>query len=127
MDDNFKIRVDLLKLKGSCVRNLQGQTAVKRCIIIPVDDNPNIYLGEKGGYLNLTAIKMQEEHYTETHCIKGDYPKDYREGLTREQLRELPIFGGMKPIQGRQQPTMQVSGVVPQSAIASDNGDDLPF
>lgn len=126
MDDNFKIRVDLLKLKGSFMRNLQGQTTTKRCLIIPVDENENIFTGEKGCYLNLTAIRMQEEHFSETHCIKGDYPREYREKLTREQLRELPIFGGMKPVQAKPKPTMQVSGTMPQSAFSPD-GDGLPF
>jgi hypothetical protein len=37
---NFGIRVDLMKLNGAFMKNLVGKTATKRCIIIPVDDNP---------------------------------------------------------------------------------------
>lgn len=32
---NYGIKIDLLKLKGAFMKNLQGKTATKRCIIIP--------------------------------------------------------------------------------------------
>ena len=33
---NFGMKIDLLKLKGAFLRNLQGKTSTKRCIIIPL-------------------------------------------------------------------------------------------
>ena len=48
MATNFGIKIDLLKLKGAFMRNLKGQTATKRCLIIPVDECDGIFLGEKG-------------------------------------------------------------------------------
>lgn len=47
MATNFGIKIDLLKLKGAFMRNLKGQTATKRCLIIPVDECDGIFLGEK--------------------------------------------------------------------------------
>lgn len=44
---NFNIRLDLLRLQGAFTRNLKGKTATKRCLIIPIDDNPGMFLGEK--------------------------------------------------------------------------------
>lgn len=124
---NYGIRIDLLKLKGAFMRNLKGKTATKRCIIIPVDDCDSIFLGEKGCYLNMTAVEMENPQYNDTHCIKGDMPKEKREGLSREQLREQqPIIGGMHLIKPKQQPSMNVSGTLADDAF-DVGGDDLPF
>lgn len=123
---NYGIRVDLLKLQGAFMRNLQGKAATKRCLIIPVDDCDSIFLGEKGCYLNMTAIEMENPQFNDTHCIKGDLPKDKREAMTEEQKRALPILGGMKPLQPKPQPTMLVTGTLGQDAFAP-NDDDLPF
>lgn len=50
---NFSIKIDCLKLNGAFMRNLQGRTNTKRCLIIPVDECDGMFLGEKGCYLNL--------------------------------------------------------------------------
>ena len=55
--NDFNLRIDLLKLNGAFLRNLTGKTATKRCIIIPVDDNDAMYIGEKGCYLNVAAFE----------------------------------------------------------------------
>lgn len=122
---NFGIRIDLLKLQGAFLRNLQGKVT-KRCLIIPVDDCDSIFLGEKGCYLNMTAIEMENPQFNDSHCIKGDLPKEKRKTLTDEQKRALPIIGGMKPLNPKPQPTMQVTGTLGQDAFAP-NEDDLPF
>ena len=89
---NFGIRIDLLKIRGAFMRNLKGQTATKRCLIIPVDDCDGVFLGEKGCYLNLTAIEMQNPQFNDTHCIKPDIPKEQREAMTTEEQRAIPAF-----------------------------------
>ena len=66
---NFSIKEDLLKLKGAFITNFKGRTETKRCLVIPVDDS-GLYVGEKGVYLNLTAIEMENPQFKETHCIK---------------------------------------------------------
>lgn len=122
--ENFGIKIDLLKLKGAFMRNLKGRTVTKRCLIIPVDDCDGMFLGEKGCYLNLTAIEMQNPQYSDTHCIKADMPKERRETMTEEEIRNIPILGGMHAIE-RKQPVMQVTGTLDNGSFA-DN-DDLPF
>lgn len=121
---NFGMKIDLLKLKGAFLRNLQGKTSTKRCIIIPVDDCDGIYLGEKGCYLNMTAIEMQEPKYSNTHCIKPDIPKERREAMNEEEIRNIPILGGMRAIERKPQ-TMAVTGTFTSDNFADD--DDLPF
>jgi hypothetical protein len=119
---NFGIRIDLLKLKGAFMRNLKGQTATKRCLIIPVDECEGMFLGEKGCYLSLTAIEMQNPQYNETHCVKADVPREQRETMTEEERRSLPILGGMREIKPKAPQSMQVQGTLGQNDI-----DDLPF
>lgn len=121
---NFGIKIDCLKLKGAFLRNLQGKTSTKRCLIIPVDECDGMFLGEKGCYLNLTAIEMQEPKYSDTHCIKPDIPREQREAMTGEEQRNIPILGGMHAIERKQQ-SMNVGTTIGQEAFADD--DDLPF
>lgn len=121
---NFGIKIDCLKLKGAFMRNLKGKESTKRCLIIPVDECDGMFLGEKGCYLNLTAIEMQEPKFSDTHCIKADIPKEQRDAMTEEEIRNIPILGGMHAIE-RKQPTMNIATTIGQEALADD--EDLPF
>jgi len=121
---NFSISIDLLKIQGAFLRNLKGKTATKKCIIIPVEEHQGLYVGEKGCYLNLTAIEMREPKYRDTHCIKPNLPKDEREAMTEEEQRALPILGGLHAIEAHQQ---EVGGQVDASQIIDTSEDDLPF
>ena len=121
---NFGIKIDLLKLKGAFLKNIKGTTATKRCLIIPVDDCDGMFLGEKGCYLSMTAIEMQEPRYNDTHCIKPDIPKERREAMSDEEIRNIPIIGGMRTIERKQQ-TMTVTGTFTSNNF--DDDDDLPF
>lgn len=38
--NNIGIKINLQALQGAFLKNLTGKTATKRCLIIPVDDNP---------------------------------------------------------------------------------------
>lgn len=125
MATNFGMKIDLLKLKGAFMRNLKGSTATKRCLIIPVDDCDGVYLGEKGCYLNMTAIEMREPKYGDTHCIKVNIPKEQREAMTEEERNAVPILGGLHAIEAGQA-TMQVKDTIGQDAFADDD-DDMPF
>lgn len=121
---NFGIKIDLLKLNGAFMRNLTGKTATKRCIIIPVDDNPSIFLGEKGCYLNTVAYEISNQQYGDTHFLKPDLPKEVRDAMTEEERNAQPILGNMRPIKLAQ---MQVSGNVSMDAPEGQPDDDLPF
>lgn len=122
---NFSIKEDLLKLKGAFITNFKGRTETKRCLVIPVDDS-GLYVGEKGVYLNLTAIEMDNPKFKETHCIKQSLDKEIYETLTDEQRQALPIIGGMKPIERKPAPQMNVNSTF-DGAQAVENEDDLPF
>ena len=140
---NFSIKTDLLKLQGAFVTNLKGKTATKRCLIIPVDES-GLFVGEKGVYLNMTAIEMENPKFSETHCVKVSLDKEKFEALTEEQRRALPIIGGMKQLERRPTPQMNITSTVdgtqavddddPSFSTGSDGDfeeisgdDDLPF
>ncbi len=125
MATNYGIKIDLLKLKGAFMRNLQGKSATKKCIIIPVDECDGMFLGEKGCYLNMTAIEMQNPQYSDTHCIKPDIPKEQREAMTEEQRNAIPIIGGLHAIE-RQPQQMAVNTTIGAEVFAPDD-EDLPF
>lgn len=120
---NYSIKTDLLKLKGAFVTNLKGKTATKRCLIIPVDE-ANLYVGEKGVYLNMTAIEMREPKYSETHCVKQSLDRERYEAMTDEERNAQPILGGMKQLE-RKATQMNVTGMVDGASMI--NNDDLPF
>ena len=98
---NFSLRIDLLRLKGAFLTTLKGSTATKRCLCIPIDDVP-LFLGQKGCYLEMTALEVREAKYADTHCVKLSLPKEVYESLTQEQRGEIPILGGMHEIKPRQ-------------------------
>lgn len=121
---NFSIKTDLLKLKGAFVTNLKGKTATKRCLIIPVDD-AWLFIGEKGVYLNLTAIEMREPKYQDTHCVKVSLDKERYDAMSEEERNAQPIIGGMRQLE-RQASEMPVTSTLDGSQVLGDD-DDLPF
>lgn len=122
---NFSIKLDLLKVAGAFLTNFKGRTQTKRCLVIPIDDS-GMYLGQKGLYLDLTAIELREPQYQDTHCIKQSLPKEVFEQLTDEQKQQLPILGGLRPIE-RKQEQMNIGNTY-DAATAGENGyDDVPF
>ncbi len=122
---NFSIKLDLLKVAGAFLTNFKGRTQTKRCLVIPIDDS-GMYLGQKGLYLDLTAIELREPQYQDTHCIKQSLPKEVFEQLTDEQKQQLPILGGLRPIE-RKQEQMNIGNTY-DAATAGENGyEDVPF
>ena len=122
---NFGIKLDLLKVTGAFLTNFKGRTQTKRCLVIPIDDS-GMYLGQKGLYLDLTAIELREPQYQDTHCIKQSLPKEVFEQLTDEQKQQLPILGGLRPIE-RKQEQMNIGNTY-DAATAGENGyEDVPF
>ena len=96
---NFGIKIDLLKLKGAAVTELQTPTGVKRCLVIPVDDN-NIFVGQKGCYLDLVAFEMRNPKYESTHTLKQSLPKAVRDAMSEQERNAQPILGDLRPLGG---------------------------
>lgn len=118
-EKNYGIRIDALKFKNACLRTMQGKTASKRCLIIPVDDNPEMFVGEKGVYISLTGIAMKSVgKYGDTHIVKGNLPEDIYSAMSDEEKQALPIYGQMRPLMRKE---------MSAPAMEAEVDDDLPF
>lgn len=137
---NFSIKIDLLKMRGAFMQNLKGSTVTKRCLVIPVDETDGVFVGEKGVYLNLTAVAMEQARYSDTHYIKPNLDKDAYYALSEEARKAIPIIGGMHELQSRAAAQQSQGGYAPQpyqaptpqaaqAPVAAAGGvdDDLPF
>ena len=124
MAQNIGIKINLQALQGAFLKNLTGRTQTKRCLIIPVDENPAMFIGEKGTYLNLVGVEVSNPKYGDTHLLKGDLPKEVYEAMTEEQRNAQPILGNVRPIGPKQQ---AVTGSVSMDAPEGQQQDDLPF
>lgn len=121
---NYSIKTDLLKIKGAFVTDIKGRTATKRCLCIPIEES-GLFLGEKGCYLNLTAIAMQNPQYGDTHCLKVSFDREVYERMTDEEKAAQPIVGGLHELRRRQQAAVDLTAS-DNPFIAMDE-EDLPF
>lgn len=121
---NYSIKTDLLKLKGAFVTNIKGKTTTKRCLCIPIDGS-GLFLGEKGCYLNMTAIEMQNPQYNDTHCIKVSHDKDVYGRMTDEERAAQPIVGGLHELQKKPQAAVDLTANSNPYIVGSE--EDLPF
>jgi hypothetical protein len=110
----------LKSLKDTFFYEFTGKTATKKCICIPIKDN-DLYVGEKGIYLNLTAWENNNLKDGKTHLVKQSFSKDVRNAMTEEERKHIPILGDMKPFEN-------TSGTVKsEGTIVATEDDDLPF
>lgn len=121
---NFSIKVNLLKLTGAFLTNFKGNTTTKRCVVIPIDDS-NLFLGEKGLYLDLSALELNEPKYQESHCIKQSLPQEVFEKMSEEERKATPIVGGMRVMEKKQ--TAIAIDTTYDASAAVDDPADLPF
>jgi len=122
---NYSIKADLLKLRGAFMMNLKGKTATKRCLCIPVDD-AGLFVGEKGVYLNLTAVEMQEPKFGDTHFVKVNLDRAAYDALSEEERKAIPILGGLHELEPQVR-TMVVSQTIDAKTAVENAEDDLPF
>lgn len=116
---NFSTRINLATLKHSR-KILKGQSGEVDCLIIPIKEN-NLFIGEKGLYLDLTHLEVKNpaEGQTDSHLVKQNLPKEIYETLSEEEKRALPILGNSK-VWGSQQSEAKLAEPIGEH-------DDLPF
>lgn len=129
---NISIRLNLRQLKH-VRRTMTGQDGRKLdVIILPIEEN-QFYVGEKGDYLDITAIEIKNKvgDSKDTHLLKQSFPKEMYDAMSEEQKQSYPILGNA--IQwGRQEPAPVQSEALSESAVDAymdQAGDDdgLPF
>lgn len=134
---NFFLKLNLKKLRNVGVMNINGKSSSKKCIVIPVDDNPCIFVGDKGIYLSATATETSNSPYGDSHMIRCFFSKEKYNAMTEEERRGFGILGNMKPSGGHSSsaPSTESDGestaapapVEYPSESSSADEDDLPF
>ena len=99
---NLSIKIDLLKIKHSGIVNLTNKKKEKiKCLIIKLD-NEDLYIGEKGIYLNLTGYAVEESKFNQTHILKINYDKDFFDKMSDEEKKNTPIIGNIKEFEKKE-------------------------
>lgn len=126
---NFTGKLNFLKLKNACILTVQGKSAAKKGVFIPIDDNYLfITAGDdqkaRGAYIDFMAWENQQPgKYGDTHGIRQSLPKEARERMTEEQLKSVPYFGNMKPYEAKNaSQTVEAPATYVEEAT-----DELPF
>ena len=110
---NYNIEVDLLKIPGAKVMDIQGNTETRTCICLPIDskagtvtDSYFVYDGfsgeekeimKKSVTLSLRAYDWKDKSGGCTHGIKANVSRDILSRMTDDDKRRLPWVGTMKP------------------------------
>lgn len=110
---NLNLSIDLTKLPGAKVMDIQGERELRQCVVIPIDSKKGIvcdsYMGKdpETGLaterfydhvkLNLVGIEYKEPKFGATHGLKAAYSMEYMQKMTEEQLRKAPWLGNVKP------------------------------
>jgi len=126
---NISIKLNLKQLKH-VEREMTGKNGKKiRVLVIPVDKN-NLFEGDKGTYLDITAIEIKNKKgdSKDTHLLKQNVSKEIYEIMSESERMGMPILGNA--IQwGKREPDANTSDEFSGSAVDqyNDGEDDLPF
>lgn len=124
---NYAGKQNLLKFKNSCIVNIKGKNSTKKGVFIPIEDN-NLFvtadenLKPKGAYVDFIAWENQQPgKYGDTHSLRQSLPKEVREKMNEQELKEIPFFGNMKPYE-----QINAANSVAAQTMSVEE-DDLPF
>lgn len=127
--NDFSSNVDLLKLKGACVRNLQGAESKQACLIIPIEkadlyQKVNDDLEVSGVLLSLAHFKRKEVgKYGDTHLVKQSHSKAWNESHSEDEKKAEPIIGNSSPLKREN----RVANVQDMQLPEEEYEDPLPF
>ncbi len=92
---NFNLKIDLTKLRGTLVSELNFGGQVMRCVIIPIK-KAGLFEGRKGCYLDARMVECSSS-YGDSHFIRQSVGANDYKAMTEEERREIPIIGNAKP------------------------------
>jgi hypothetical protein len=127
---SIKLNLQLLKHKETELTRKDGSKV--KVLIIPIEENM-LFKGEKGCYLNITAIEIKDRskfsaEQKDTHLLKQDIPKDKYELMSEEEKKSLPILGNAIYWGRKEAAPIQSESLSNEDLISlSADHDDLPF
>lgn len=125
---NYNIKLNLSKL-SSFVAAIKGKTTTKKCLCIPLDSD-GVYVGEKGIYLDLSAIETKEQKFNQSHFIRVSIPKEAYQQLSEDEKKNITIVGNMKVMERPAAVNPLVETAAEAAVENTEDGfgiDDLPF
>lgn len=116
---NISIKLNLRQLKSEVLKR-EGKDD---CIIIPIKQN-NLFVGEKGIYLDVSAIELKNpiEGSKKTHLLKQNLNKEVYGKMSKEEKEAMPILGDAIYWGKREAAPQDV-----KTDISKEETDDLPF
>lgn len=108
----MNIQIDLTKLPGAKVMEVQGNTKVRRCVVLPIDDEDGVVCESYPSKnpdgtptrkffsevkLNIVAIEHRTKRNGISHGIKPSFSKEKEQRMTEEQLFAIPWCGTVRP------------------------------
>ena len=94
-------------------------------IFIPVEENPSIYVGNKGAYAGIRVVEKVSEFNDRkyTHFVAAHIPKKVRDTMTEEEAKAAtPILGNLETYE----PEGGGGGSFEEAEV-KEAEEDLPF
>ena len=110
---NLNISIDLTKLPGAKVMDVEGKTQTKRCVVIPIDDHVGTvcegYLSQNPDgtptmksfdevKLQVVAIEYRQKKHGISHGLKPSFSQQYQERMTEEIANAVMAESGAEGV-----------------------------
>lgn len=114
----YGLNINLKALPNAFVCPIQGKTAVKNCLCIPLDSE-GVFVGDKT--ISISATAYENTNFGHSHTLRLSVDSAKYESMTDEQRKAIPYIGHMKEFVGE-------AGIPDTDNVAvPDNNDNLPF
>lgn len=110
---NFNIKIELDRIPGAKIMDIQGDTATRRCVVIPIDNVRGTVVDAYKRFdhslgamttkplehvqLLATAYESANQSFGSSHYIKPQVSREYFERMSETQVRGLPFIGSLQP------------------------------
>lgn len=128
MANKIQVKIDAMKIRGAFQCRIQGRTAEKVCICIPLE---HFYHGKDGAeYLDFVGYEDERQSYGRLFSLKQSLSRAEYEQL-KASGEQLPFCGDIKRLDSQQQtqaaPAAQPAPEVSPALAELQAEDDLPF
>ena len=114
----YGLNINLKAIPNAFVCPIQGKTATKNCLCIPLDSE-GVFVGDKT--ISISATAYENTNFGHSHTLRLSIDSSKYESMTEEQRKAIPFIGHMKEFVGE-------AGTPDTNAVAVPAEDvDLPF
>lgn len=115
---NYNISIELDKLPGARIMDIQGKNGPRRCVVIPIDNargmlvdafstfdhhvGGEVWKALRNAHLNLCALESRDVRFG-SHYLKPSFSKEFFKTIAEEDRKNIPIVGNLKPMSPKNQ------------------------